>query len=214
MGDAALVQVDLEGRAGDMAASGQLDFLHRPVVADQQDQIAFRAGVTVRALRCSWRQIGAHLHGVVEGVDADRLEVDLACGRGGVGGAEMPLAGQIRDAEAIKQQKVAGRQRDQNQPDRQQPLVAPERLKPIHPQHRCRPPMPTVALPRRDRSASLIRADGPPRRYSAAAGAASCGPESLPDTAAPASGLSLAKTNTDRLETIATMTNESERSRA
>jgi hypothetical protein len=215
MSDAALVQVDLEGRAGDMVASRELDFLHCPVVANQQDQIAVRAGVSVHAFRWSWRQIGAHLHGVVEGVDADRLEIDLPRRHGRIGGAEMPLGRQVRDAEAVKQQDVAGRQRNQNQPDRQESPIAAERLKPIHPQHRCRPPMTRRSLPGRDRSASPTRADAPPRRYSAAAGAASSsGAMILPDTAAPASGLSLAKTNTDRLETIATMTNDSERSRA
>ena len=35
MGDTALVPVDLEGRARDMAACRQLDFLDRVVVADQ-----------------------------------------------------------------------------------------------------------------------------------------------------------------------------------
>ena len=51
-------------------------------------------------------------------------------------------------------------------------------------------------------------------RYSAAAGAAFSGAASLPDTAAPASGLSWAKMITDRLEMIATRTKASERSRA
>jgi hypothetical protein len=35
MGDAALIQVDLEGGTGDMIACRQLDFLDHVVVADQ-----------------------------------------------------------------------------------------------------------------------------------------------------------------------------------
>src|ERR1700674_5612458 len=54
-----------------------------------------------------------------------------------------------------------------------------------------------------------------PGSHSAAAVARSSLVESIrPETAAPASGLSWAKMNTDRLETIATRTKASERSRA
>jgi hypothetical protein len=54
-----------------------------------------------------------------------------------------------------------------------------------------------------------------PLTHSAAAAARSSPVGAIrPDTAAPASGLSLAKTNTDRLEMTATRTSASERSRA
>jgi hypothetical protein len=75
--DAAVVQVDFEGRAGHMGAGRQLDFLHRLVVGDQEDQLAISPGASVCAVRQVWRQIGAQLHALVGGVDAERLEIDL-----------------------------------------------------------------------------------------------------------------------------------------
>ena len=60
-----------------MGAGRQLDLLHRLVVGDQEAQIAIGAGASVFAVRQVWRQIGAHLHALVGGVDAEGLEINL-----------------------------------------------------------------------------------------------------------------------------------------
>jgi hypothetical protein len=71
----------------------------------------------------------------------------------------MLLAGQFRDPKAAERHKVAGRQRKQDDPDRQQPHDSAARL--IHP-----PPNTSAVvgdpaiLERRGRAASLIRAEG------------------------------------------------------
>src|SRR5262249_34051407 len=97
--DAAPAQIDLEGRTRTMVGRGRVQFLPGPVVADQQPQISVRGGLSASAFPYAAGKTCADLQGVVERVDADGLQINLARRHDRVGGAKMLLAGQLRDSE-------------------------------------------------------------------------------------------------------------------
>jgi hypothetical protein len=90
-------------------------------VGNHQSETAFGRSAALPVQSAAWREADAHLHGIIERVDANRLDVDLRKLATCTSGTKMPLDRQLGDVEVVHDNHVSDGQPGYERADRHQP---------------------------------------------------------------------------------------------